>query len=346
MNNGNRRRSRRKYKLRYDRIIAVVLVLIVLIVVITSCAKGCNKDDKQKDKGSQSSVVDELTSSNSSQPASENVSSKPTSSNDAQPSSSANAEYTEINVDYAQVSKGDLVLVNSLHPYAFAPDDVNVITLFDNMNSSYSVKDNLVSLDSNVVSQLNALMEAYAAATSNTDLQVITSYRTLEEQNDRYNNAKTTIAGGYSDFHTARSFDIGIFPKDSDSYYYSPQYSETVNYGWFDENAANYGFVLRFPEDKASVTGDSGSTYTYRYVGVPHAVYMKQNNLCLEEYIEQVKTYTSTNTLKITNGTAQYEVYYVPAAANAATAVPVPSNRQYTISGNNVDGFIIAVMPA
>ena len=72
-------------------------------------------------------------------------------------------------------------------------------------------------------------------------------------------------------------------------------------------------------------------------------VFPKQNNLCLEEYIETVKTYTNTSPLQITAGTAQYQVYYAAANGEGATEVPVPSQLPYTISGNNIDGFIITV---
>ena len=72
---------------------------------------------------------------------------------------------------------------------------------------------------------------------------------------------------------------------------------------------------------------------------------MKENNLCLEEYIEAIKSYNHTNTLKVMVGTEQYEAYYVAANVNNVTEVPVPSNKTYTVSGNNVDGFIVTVSP-
>lgn len=343
MNNGSKRRSRKKYRIRYDRIIAVVLVLIVIIFIITSCTKGCS-DKKNKDETSQTSVVDELTGGNAAPSADPNGQgvTDPSANTPDQPVSGAAAEYTTENVDYARISNGDLVLVNSLYPYKFQEGDVNLVTLFDNRNDYYKVKDNIVQLDSNVITQLNALMQAYAAAAGNTDLSVIGGYRTAEEQKDKYDSGTSKFPGGYSEYHTGRTFDLGIFPTGADSYYYSTGGA----YAWFGENAANYGFVVRFPEGKDAVTGEEARTYTYRYVGVPHAVYMTQNNLCLEEYIEQIKTYTSTNPLTVTAGTSQYQIYYAAANPNAPTAVPVPSNRAYTISGNNVDGFIVTVTVA
>ena len=72
---------------------------------------------------------------------------------------------------------------------------------------------------------------------------------------------------------------------------------------------------------------------------------MKENNLCLEEYIELVKGYDFiTGRLKINVGEKKYEVYYVPQnTANDTTEIHIEPNKNYTISGNNIDGFIVTV---
>ncbi len=337
MSNGSRRRNRKRRRVRYDRLIALALVLVVLIVIITSCTKSCSDDkdeNSSSESSSQSSVVDELTTvPQTTQPDGQQASVNPS---DA---STQSVQYTTESVPYDQVYKGSLVLVNSLHQYTFPEGDLNLATVYENRNEYYAVKDNIVNLDLNVITQLNALMAAYAQNAGNTDLSVIEGYRTLEEQSDKYNAGTSVFQGGYSDYNSGRTIDLGIFPKGQNSYYYMPE----GNYAWLDENAANYGFILRYPKDKDSLTGEEARTYTYRYVGVPHAEYIKSNNLCLEEYIEQIKNYTSQAPLAITSASGQYEVYYVPANVNSPTDVPVPSNKTYTISGNNFDGFIVTV---
>lgn len=64
--------------------------------------------------------------------------------------------------------------------------------------------------------------------------------------------------------------------------------SEKV-YQWLDENAYKYGFVKRYPEDKTDITGISNEPGHYRYVGTTVAKIMKEENLCLEEYLEKYK---------------------------------------------------------
>lgn len=64
--------------------------------------------------------------------------------------------------------------------------------------------------------------------------------------------------------------------------------SEKV-YQLLDENAYKYGFVKRYPEDKTDITGISNEPWHYRYVGTTVAKIMKEENLCLEEYLEKCK---------------------------------------------------------
>ena len=52
------------------------------------------------------------------------------------------------------------------------------------------------------------------------------------------------------------------------------------------EHCAEYGFILRFPVDKADITGVMYEPFHFRYVGVEAAQYMTENNLCLEEFVE------------------------------------------------------------
>lgn len=54
---------------------------------------------------------------------------------------------------------------------------------------------------------------------------------------------------------------------------------------WLAENCWRFGFVLRFPEDKVSITGISYEPWHFRFVGRTAAVEMTTLNMCLEEYV-------------------------------------------------------------
>ncbi|WP_298528101.1 D-alanyl-D-alanine carboxypeptidase family protein [uncultured Ruminococcus sp.] len=349
MSNGSQRRNRRRqsakrYRIRFDRIAAAALVFVVLIVILTSCVKSCSKDDKKSDSSdtasatatgttaAQSSIVDNLDTSK------QTDSLVITSIDDMKPTAS---EFVVESHSRDDVYMGNLVLVNADNEYKFKEGDTDALTLYNNRsNEYYNVCDYVVKLDKETLASLDNWMKGFYEAKKNTDLTVIGGYRTLEEQNDKYNGGYSGFRGGCSDYHTARTFDLGIFPKDgSSSGYYSPR----GDYAWLDENAAEYGFIVRFPEGKEELTGEHPRTQTYRYVGKPHSVYIKQNGLCLEEYIEKIKSYTNTEPLEITVGQSFYQVYYVSASAEGNTDVPVPQNKTYTVSGNNKDGFIVTV---
>lgn len=65
----------------------------------------------------------------------------------------------------------------------------------------------------------------------------------------------------------------------------SSDFINTKEYKWLCENAYNYGFILRYPEDKTAITGMNFEPWHWRYVGTQAAKEMKENNQCLEEYL-------------------------------------------------------------
>lgn len=56
---------------------------------------------------------------------------------------------------------------------------------------------------------------------------------------------------------------------------------------WMNDNAYKYGFVLRYPSGKESVTGAAAEDDHYRYVGKEAAKVMYDKGICLEEYLSQ-----------------------------------------------------------
>ena len=54
---------------------------------------------------------------------------------------------------------------------------------------------------------------------------------------------------------------------------------------WFMEHCYEYGFILRYPEDKKDITGIGHEPWHYRYVGREAALEIKEMNVCLEEYV-------------------------------------------------------------
>lgn len=84
------------------------------------------------------------------------------------------------------------------------------------------------------------------------------------------------LPAGCSEHNAGLSMDIVSASSD---------FVNTKEYKWLCENAQNYGFILRYPEDKTAITGVNFEPWHWRYVGEKAAKEMKENNQCLEEYL-------------------------------------------------------------
>lgn len=60
---------------------------------------------------------------------------------------------------------------------------------------------------------------------------------------------------------------------------------------WLIENSYKYGFILRYPTNKKDITMINYEPWHYRYVGIDNATYMKEQDMCLEEYIDYLKQF-------------------------------------------------------
>ena len=58
---------------------------------------------------------------------------------------------------------------------------------------------------------------------------------------------------------------------------------------WLNEHAHKYGFILRYPDNKQEVTGILYESWHFRYVGEEAALFMRENQLCLEEFLDLVR---------------------------------------------------------
>lgn len=58
---------------------------------------------------------------------------------------------------------------------------------------------------------------------------------------------------------------------------------------WLRANAHRFGFILRYPEGKAAVTGYRAEAWHYRYVGVSTATLVRGSGVTLDEYLAVVR---------------------------------------------------------
>ena len=235
-----------------------------------------------------------------------------------------------------KVHEGELILVNSENRYTF-PTGLSLLRIYDNMtlkpngSTIYRPVSNDYKLESTALTALNAMMYKHYEFDDAATFAISSAYRTLEDQEV----LGSSVQAGYSDHHTG--------------YCVAIQYSDRSNLEsdhWIYQNCYKFGFVIRYPEGKESITGVSDYGHCLRYVGVAHATYMYQNGLCFEEYIELLKNNYSSSAKRLSIAAADgytYEVYYQPTAGQDVVTLDVPSNYNYTVSGDNRSGFIVTV---
>lgn len=241
------------------------------------------------------------------------------------------------------INEGTLILVNSDHQYVFPTTD-RLANVYDSRtkdaagNYSYMCSFNNIRMDKTALTSLNKFMDAFYAATKNEYALVSDAYRTYDEQAAK----NSEIKAGFSDHHTGYLVSVKFY-ENKVSYTSDNSTKFADAYTWLNTHAAEYGFVQRYPSSKSSSTGVADYTYCYRYVGMAHATYINANGLCLEDYVNLLKTsynYGGEH-LKITDAKGvNYEVYYIP----KSTTIYVPaSSGGYEISGDNVSGYIVTV---
>ena len=258
-----------------------------------------------------------------------------------------------VNVTSAQLGKGSLLVVNKSNKYDI-PADLNLVSIYEyraehrgNAESTYNLPDSSQKLEVNAMMHAHNMLMALGDATKNHNIMISSAFRTHAEQAALNNDTQA----GYSDSHTGQLIALKVMGSATP---YLPDESNADLYNWLLNNAHKYGYVVRYPSDKADKTYVSEYTYAFRYVGVAHATYMKENNLCLEEYVELLKSNHNgvDNRLRIVgaDGSA-YVVYYTAVSADGGNVkVPIQTpnpdgstSYPYTISGTNEGGVVVTV---
>lgn len=254
--------------------------------------------------------------------------------NQSEYENNSNIANQTIQLTNEEVARGNLVLVNKDHPLDPGAVPADIVKLFQDKDliNGYVLLDNTIRLSRSVAQHFSDMVEA--AGDDGVDHFMISSgYRDTEEQEKLYREKGSDYAlpPGYSEHNLGLSMDIGSTQMAIDQ---SPEGK------WLKKNAWEFGFILRYPQDKTEITGIQYEPWHFRYVGLPHSMIMNELNFTLEEYLDYLKEksiYTTT-----VNG-KKYEITYVPVSTKGI-AVEIPAGSEHEISGNNIDGVIVTVL--
>lgn len=194
------------------------------------------------------------------------------------------------------------LLVNRQHPVAsdFVPADlVNLSEYCD--SSLVKIKYDGTQGVREAADALLRMLEA-AKADGITSWQVSAAYRSYADQQRIFDNkvksfqnnnpdwslsrcrsaASVTVADpGASEHHTGLAFDMTV-PNTS-------MFLGTKQCTWLHQHCWEYGFILRYTDEKQQITGFAGEAWHIRYVGTEHSLAMQQSGQCLEEYLGEVQ---------------------------------------------------------
>lgn len=184
--------------------------------------------------------------------------------------------------------------------------DYIVLANKDNLLDKDYVPEDLVKLTCRKISSdpiqmretaANALSVMFDAAKEDgITLYAHSGYRSYQTQNTMYYNRLKSNNGvddgivqypGASDHQTGLGIDVinkaGIGKK------FTNAFAETKEGQWVAEHCWDYGFVIRYQADKEEITQIKQESWHLRYVGVQIAQYMRDKNLCLEEFTQEWK---------------------------------------------------------
>ena len=321
-------------------IIVSLLVLAAFVVAILSAAGTINifggKKDNVTDKPQDSAT--QISSDSGS--AGDGTSSGDSSGEDSG-SGTSGIDYTFKDFSPEDIKKGALALISAEYE-ADIPKDSELVNIYAYKVQSYGLSSTNLYLTEDTVSALNSMMDAFETDTEISDVIVSNAFRSYADQEKYFNAGSSKTAPGHTDYHSGATFTLKVYRKGSGTLSLS---DVSGDYMWIARNCYKYGFIQRYPADKADITGFKNEKWLFRYVGIPHATYISDYDLCLEEYLDELKNhpYSGEHLSVIDANDNQYDIYYVEGSANGITKVPVPENLPYTVSGNNMDGFIVTV---
>ncbi len=229
------------------------------------------------------------------------------------------------------IHSGLLVLVNAEHPIRRRERPV----------LAPAAPGSDVLLDTRAAAMLKGLISRLGAAG---EIVPVSGWRSMREQREIWDGSmaengteftrKYVALPGCSEHQTGLAIDLALRSDNID--FIRPDFPYDGICGRFRALAADYGFIERYQAGKEHITGIAAEPWHFRYVGRPHARLMSDNGLCLEEYVELLRSYPYPERLLETRG-GVYEADVGFACDKSELELP---DAPYQISGNNVDGYI------
>lgn len=200
-------------------------------------------------------------------------------------------ENTEHMAESAQKLASDdedwsLVLINEEYPL-----DTSYVPELEELESDKSVDKRIADDAKQMISEAGA---------EGLNFYICSAYRSYEKQREVFDQTmQEWIYQGYSPLNAYEETKKSVAVPGTSEHasglaldITSAQYreldekqAETAESKWLAQNSWKYGFILRYPPEKASVTGIIYEPWHYRYVGKEAAKEITERGITLEEYL-------------------------------------------------------------
>lgn len=237
------------------------------------------------------------------------------------------------------VHAGNLTLVNAQYPYH---NEIAKCVL-----EPVNEECNEVLLERRVVVLLSRLMSDIGGWAH---ISPVSGWRSKREQQEIFSSSlsengsdfteKFVAKPDHSEHQTGLAIDLGLKQPDID--FIRPDFPYSGICQTFREKALLYGFIERYPEGKENITGIAHEPWHFRYVGMPHAAIMGEMGLTLEEYFAFIKQFPyGKRSFNYRKNHRHFAISYIEAERGTDTKFEIDDDIPYSVSGNNVDGFIL-----
>ncbi len=144
-------------------------------------------------------------------------------------------------------------------------------------------------------------LRTYLIETEGVQIELDSTYRSPEEQQEIWDEwladpelgpeycEKYLAKVGYSEHHTGLAIDIFIMKDGQQIRDNDDMIADVEDFAKIHQHLAKFGFILRFPPGKETITGYNYEPWHFRFVGEDVAKYIFENSLTLEEFLEQYK---------------------------------------------------------
>ena len=201
-----------------------------------------------------------------------------------------------------------LALTNAAEPLSAGYEPAGMSPVSPKMDGVHLVTSRAVLVEEEALSHLYEMVAA--AQSQGVEVFVRQGYRSWDDEERRYKSLVSAGSpaqpAGQSSYQTGLS--VTLVGRDQRTGDLTAEFAGTAEAQWLQENAHLYGFVLRYPQGKESLTGWTYEPWHYRYVGAELAAAMKAHNLCLEE-VRQV--YDQQQTFELPEGEVREDTAYL-----------------------------------